>query len=334
MRKCGRACVLILGIGFLALPRLVYAQRTNITIDSVLRALTAGDIAINYKMREPARHDELLLAMTHLRELGVADLTIDEFLTAASEKNAEPGFLEILRWDRDRQMRLTQAAVRSANTRLKEVTILQLPQNATRTAPQNLGQSIYTLMPQQYETYMGSTEKLETSAQKLANAASTDKLRRYELKFGAASPRLNPVETAINYFLERADWMPEWLPFAPGVSGPGSLEFVASYSNSDLTGTVNPIALRVISGVHIGFRHYVFDTTSARGTIEKLLNPATKAAGLSVFSPTDLPLDSPLKAGRRWGAFIDWGSVRTAAAFGHDWRAIVGTQAQLIPHLF
>jgi hypothetical protein len=296
------------------------AQTQKITLDSVLTALHAGDSAINFSALDPARHHALDSLTTLLRELRAVDLSIDDFAEAASAE--PPSFLDILRWDRNKATRAAQPALHGALYRLQQIV---LPQ------PDGLGPRILATLHQAgYQEYVGAMEVLQTHALAFAQAASTDKLRRYEVKFGANAPRLNPVETSLNWLLERVPG----IGFAPNSRGPGPLEVVASYTTTDLTtdgGAQNP---RLASAANLGLRVYTFDTTSTRGTLGQIFHPSSISFGASAFSPTDRPLDSPLRTGRRFGGFFDWGSLRVSAALGQNWRAMIGTGAQLIPHLF
>src|SRR5258708_26362743 len=138
-----------------------------------------------------------------------------------------------------------------------------------------------------------------------AQAASTEKLRRYEIKCGPSSPRLNPLETLLNYGLSRVPG----LGFGPTAGGPGPLELVTSYSNSELTANGSWKDLRVMSAAHVGLRLYTFDSAASGNPLTQLRHPGWLAVGGSAFSAADRPLDNPLQAGRRYGAFVDWGRL-------------------------
>lgn len=303
-----------------AVARAAPAQNVRITLDSVLVALHAGDSAINFAALDPARHRALDSLTILLRQLRASDLAIGDFAAAASAE--PPGFLDILRWDRDKAARAAQPALRGALIRLQQIV---LPQ------PNGLGpQVLATLHQSGYQEYIGAMEALQTRAIELVQSASTVTLRRYEIKFGPDAPRLNPVETSLNYLLERIPG----IGFGPTSEGPGPLEVVAAYTNTDLTVDGNIRNLRLVSGANVGLRLYMFDTTSVRSVVKRVLHPSTVALGMASFSPLDRPLDSPLRTGRRLGGFLDWGRARVSVALGHDWRVMIGTGAQLIPHLF
>lgn len=317
-----RARSLVVAAIVAALPGVVASQSAPITLDSVLIALHAGAVAIRFDTLDRGRNAALDSLTALLRATRAADLTIDDFI--AGTKSAPHSVLEIFRWDRDKVARSSQPALQSAFVRLQQIT---LPR------PDGLGPRIFSALGAPgYRTYASAMDSLQTRAILVVQGASTEKLRRYEMKYGPASPRLNPIETVVNYGLERIPG----LGFAPGPDGPSPLEFVATYSNSEVTptGTFKNVDLRVLSGVHVGLRIYAFDTTASRSPLSQLLHPGSVALGASAFAPSDVPLQSPLRAGRRWGAFLDWGHLRAAAALGHDWRAMIGTGAQLIPHLF
>lgn len=317
-------------VASIAVARIAPAQTTaasapsppssKITVDSVLRALHAGAAAVSFASVDAARSRVLDSLAVAFRESRAGDLTIRDFAAAAT---ATPGYFTIFRWDRDRVERVTQPALAGALLRLQQVFA----------PPNGLSRRINDAMPASYALYAGAMEALNTQAIAAVQQSSTEKLRRYEVKFGEASPRLNPVETLLNYGLERVPW----LPFAPNASGPSPLEFVANYATGDITpdGKFNESPVHLVSSDNVGLRFYNFgDTTRAGNPIARLLHPPFWAAGVSSFAAVDAPLRSPFGAGRRWGAFINWGSLKVAGTFGHDWRAIVGTGAQLIPHLF
>jgi hypothetical protein len=318
--RCMRSLALCVAAALSIASRDARAQKAKITLDSVLVALHAGDSVINFAALDPARHHALDSLTILLRELRASDLSIDDFAAAASAE--PPSFLDIFRWDRNKAGRAAQPALRSALFRLQQIV---LPQ------PNGLGPRILAALHQSgYQEYVGAMEALQTRALVLVQAASTEKLRRYEIKFGPGAPRLNPVETSINWVLERVPG----IGFGPNLRGPSPVEVVAAYTNTDLTTDGSAQNLRLVSAANVGLRFYTFDTTSTRGTLGQILHPGTISLGMSSFSPTDRPLDSPLRTGRRLGAFLDWGSVRVSAAVGHDWRALIGSGAQLIPHLF
>jgi hypothetical protein len=318
--RVAAASIIIAGL-LAAVPRTSSAaQKPTITIDSVLRALQAGDSAIGLATLDPARHQALDSLATLLHELRASDLTIDDFVAAASAD--PPGFLTIFRWNRSRAARATQPALRAALLRLQQIVM---------PPPNGLGPRILARMQRPgYEQYVGAMELLQTRAIASVQAASTLALRRYEIKFGPSAPLLNPVETAINYAFERIPG----IGFAPSAAGPGPLEIMATYSNTDITPNAGITDPKVVSSANVGLRVYTLDTTTSTSTLGRVLHPGTVSFGALALSPADRPLSSPLQSGRRWGAFFDWGQLRVAASFGQNWRALLGSSAQLIPHLF
>lgn len=321
MRRHVNALILALAIGLAPSAQAQdQAQTGDITIDSVLKALHAGDLAVNFATLEPARHNSLDSLIVVMRDLRATDLTIAELATAVSE--APPGFLEILRWDRERASRLSQPALFSSLLRLQQITL--------GAGGHSLAQHITTVQPASYRLYMGAMEALQDQVNKVTQSTATEKLRKYEIKFGAAAPRLNPVETAVNYLLERVPG----IGFGPTASGPGPLEFVASYSTTEPTATRSWTDVRLGSAAHVGLRIYNFDTTSTRGTIARFFSPSYYAIGGTAMAPNSQTLHSPFATGFKWGGFIDLGALRIAGALGNDWRAVIGTGAQLIPYVF
>ena len=79
--------------------------------------------------------------------------------------------------------------------------------------------------------FIAPMDELETKILLSAQAKNAEKLRRYEIKYGPESARLNIAEVLDQLLVAR----PSWSPLAPGEDGPSPFELVGTYTTSDLT---------------------------------------------------------------------------------------------------
>ena len=157
--------------------------------------------------------------------------------------------------------------------------------------------------------FIAPMDELETKILAFAQAKNAEKLRRYEIKYGPESARLNIAEVLINYIVAR----PSWSPLAPGEDGPSPFELVGMYTTSDLTGSRSDDKFHphVIGGAYTGVRYYRFrrGPMNTLGRIKAFLVAAASwRVGAFFIGSTDPSLISPFGNGHRTGGFLEWGS--------------------------
>jgi hypothetical protein len=175
--------------------------------------------------------------------------------------------------------------------------------------------------------------KLESQIEK-----DREKLRRYRVKYGPASARLNILETALNYVI---------LQGVPGFrsvnDSPGPLEFIASYSTAYFVlyqGETEglPDEPQLASIFEAGLRCYIFKRGwGGTGILDRFLKPAYVTAGLAVGGREDGFLRWPFDGDSRYGAFASWGDIKVAVIGFNEWdrsRVLISRQFQFIPYLF
>ena len=165
-----------------------------------------------------------------------------------------------------------------------------------------------------------------------------EKLRRYKIKYGPTSARLNLLETGLNYWALQA---------VPGIrssdQGPGHLEVIASYTTSYLIllksdagdFTSSPTLTSVFEG---GFRYYIFRPGwGQEGVVNRILRPSYLTFGGLFGDREDGFLRLPIEEGFRWGLFGSWGDVKLALNGLNDWdtsQILISRQFQFIPYFF
>lgn len=165
-----------------------------------------------------------------------------------------------------------------------------------------------------------------------------ERIRRYTLKYGPTSARLNLLETALNY------WALRW---APGLrsteDGPGHLEVIAAYNTAYLVlyrigqgeFTSSPTLTSVFEG---GLRYYIFKPGwGGDGIVERFLKPAYFTFGGILGDRADGFLRLPLQKELHWGLFGSWGDIKVAFQGLNDLdhsQILISRQFQFIPYLF
>ncbi len=157
-------------------------------------------------------------------------------------------------------------------------------------------------------------------------AQSTEKLRRFERKYGPSAPKLNAVEVLLNF---GAQWLPGFLPTGDG--WPSRREFVASYVPTYLT--VTDGKARAMTAAELGLRSYIW-TEGWGGREGGVLRPGYWSIGLALAGEEDRALGSPFRGASRFGAFVGWGDAKVAVVGGREPRVLFTRQVQLVPWTF
>jgi hypothetical protein len=171
-------------------------------------------------------------------------------------------------------------------------------------------------------------DSLNKHGRQEALGVAQEALRRYELKYGPGSARLNLLEALANHLLQPSPW------FGPGAGGPGPWELIAGYSST--YGTITGEKLRAVSAVEFGLRHYFYmegggEDSGWRG----YMKPRFLTFGVLISGAEDGALRAPGGAGEsRIGGFISWGGIKAAYIGGTEARFMLSRQVQLIPNVF
>lgn len=295
------------------------------TLEDVLVSLRKGADTLDLARVNPAQDRALDSVSAMFRAAGVAPLSIDAL--AGFITKTHPSFADVARWNPQPQPAWAETWFYDALVRLRRI---------ANAAGSGIGpQLVAKFGAAAADHFIAPMDELETKVLRNAQAANAEKLRRYEVKFGPESARLNIAEVVVNYLVER----PSWSPLGPDQNGPSPFELIASYSTSGLTASRtaddNNLKAHLVAGANGGLRVYRFGETRTGGNaLQKFLAPKYVGLGAFFMGAQDRPLISPFENGHRSGAFVDWGPARAGFTFGHDWRAVIGVGKQILPYLF
>ena len=317
---------LVVGLTGVASAQAVGGPRPtqSYTLEDVLTSLRKGADTLDLSRGNPAQDRALDSVSAMLRAADVTSLSIDALASFITKTH--PSFSDVARWRPDPQATWAEPWFYDALVRLRRI---------ANAAGVGIGpQLVAKFGAATADHFIAPMDELETKVLRDAQAVNAEKLRRYEIKFGPESARLNIAEVIINYLVDR----PSWSPLAPDENGPSPFELVASYSTSGLTASRtadDKLRAHLVAGAHGGLRFYRFGEKKSGGNaLQKFLAPTYIGGGAFFMGAQDRPLISPLETGHRSGAFIDWGPARAGFTLGHDWRAVVGVGKQILPYLF
>jgi hypothetical protein len=307
------------------LPAPAQAQDTRAyTLDDVLTALRRGADTLDLARVNPVQNQALDSVSIMFRTAGAAALTIDDL--AAIVTKTHPTFGDVARWNPQPHAAWAEPWFYDALVRLRRIA------NAAGTG---IGPRLVAAFGRAVaDHFIAPMDELETKILQSAQAKNAEKLRRYEIKFGPASARLNIAEVLLNYIVAR----PAWSPFASSENGPSPVELVAMYSTSELTGSRSAddkFRPHVVGGAYTGVRYYRFGAPPENvGRLKAFLAPQHLGVGAFFIGSTDRALISPFENGHRTGGFLEWGVARAAVTAGDEWRVVIGVGKQILPYLF
>jgi hypothetical protein len=325
-----RMRVLALGFGLaagVAIPRPLAAQRRaapTYTLEDVLTSLRRGADTLGIATSNPAQDRALDSVSAMLRAADAGPITIDALASIITKQH--PTFGDVARWSPQPRTAWAEPWFFDALVRLRRI---------ANAAGSGIGpQLVAKFGAATADHFIAPMDELETKVLRNAQAINAEKLRRYEIKFGPESARLNIAEVIINYLIER----PSWSPLAPDDNGPSPVELLTSYSTSGLTASHsldNKLRAHLVAGAHAGFRYYRFNEKLVAGNaLQTFLSPKYFGAGAFFMGSQDRTLISPFENGHRTGGFLDWGAARAGFTVGKDWRIVLGVGKQILPYLF
>jgi hypothetical protein len=317
LRRCIPAALLAMSVTFA--PHSIRGQSPDYTLEDVLVSLRRAADTLDLARVSPAQDRALDSVSAMLRAAGASSLSIDALAKIIAKRH--PSFSDVARLTSQPRVAYAQPWFVDALVRLRRLAntpntgILRRDTTLTR-------------------TFLAPMDELGTKILETAQAANAEKLRRYEIKFGPESARLNIAEVVVNYLIER----PSWSPLAPGENGPNPIEILTSYSTSGLTASHsldNKLRAHLVAGANAGLRYYRFNEKLVEGNaLQNFISPRYFGAGAFFMGSQDRTLISPFETGHRTGAFLDWGAARAGFTVGHDWRIVLGVGKQILPYLF
>ena len=312
---CGATSFLAADVGILQ----AQSARSG-TLRDIIADVRRAEQAADFSIANPANAALLDAALSRLDESHAAGFSYSQL--AAVIASRRPSFSAVARWEPD------QYDVRVEPNFLADlITMSGIANNQLAAAiTQKMGRT-------EANRLIVRVDSLHSAILATAKERNLEKLRRYEIKYGPKSPRLNAPEVGLNYIAQR---MPGFGATSDG--WPGPLEMVATYSTTELTVVRNSnhdLRAHVVSASHFGVRKYQFGRNwGTGGRLTGLLKPAHIAAGATLMGPTDRVLGSPFKHGRRIGGFVSWGDVLIGFVGGPERRVLLSRNLKVIPYLF
>lgn len=312
---CGASSFLVADAGILQ----AQAEKTA-TLRDIVTDVRRAEQAVDFAAVNPGNAALLNSALDRLDASHAAGFSYAQL--AAMIASRRPSFSAVARWAPDRYDTRVEPTFLADVITMRGIANIQLAGAIT----QRLGRS-------ETNRLLARISILHDTILSTAKVQNLEKLRRYEVKYGPKSPRLNAPEVGLNYIAQR---FPGFGPTSDG--WPGPLEMVATYSTTELTLARNgnrDLRARVVSASHFGVRKYQFGKDWGNGGgLTGILKPGHMAAGATLMGPTDQVLASPFRRGRRIGGFVSWGDVLVGFVGGPDRRVFLSRNLKVIPYLF
>lgn len=312
MARCIRSAVLLL-----ATPILLVAQQANEMflskkhLNDIVRSVRKAAAVTGFTTAHP---DQQLWLEHHLETIEAAANELElTFLKASHWKDAG---IDHKKWETD--LNLAIDSVQMMYGFLAAGNIDSITGLSQLLAEESISKELF-------DSIDGPMEELQTRQLGIALKDKLERLRKFEIKFGPESAKLNLVEVGLNYWILGGL---DWFGIDDGDT-PGPLEMIAAYNTAYLT---RDAGSPLVSGAEVGVRIYVFAKGWGEGNP---LKPAYLSLGALVSGEEDGVLQFPGEGGTRIGAFAAWGSVKAAWLFiGDNNRLLLTKQFQLIPFLF
>jgi hypothetical protein len=281
--------------------------------------LKAGESIVAFSTTTPVVAKRLDGLELYFRNAGAMDLTLDELTDVYTRRRAD--LSTVARWNRhvpQFEPGFVDSLV-ALNTVAHGALQRALMEKLSRESLDSLYKPI---------------DDFGTQVLVKARAANQEKLRRFYIKYGPESPRLNLAEVGINYLGQL--FIPGLLPSEDGMPSP--YELVATYRTTDLTAAQSDaghVTGRVVASAQVGLRMYGFSETCGKGgRFVDLLDPCHSSAGAFLMGPRDAPLQRLWGSGQRAGVYLARGKYHLGYVFGAEKRLVIGVDQQLVPYVF
>ncbi len=294
------------------------ASAQTFTTDDLTRTLAVAALESDFASAQPQMADTLFHYIGVLDGGGVGDLTLAQL--AGEVQSVD--WRSRLRWrqrsyEADFDLRSQPAALEHAVNQILAVV----------NTPDGLDDHLYELWgDERTAETLGPVTRYQEDLLRLSLSESLEKIRRYEIKYGPGSAKLNLLEALMSY---GSQWVPG---FGPDENGwPGPYEWIAGYNSTLLT--AEDEELTFVSGAQFGIRRYLW--AKRWPGLWNFIRPRHVAAGGILAGERNGPLVWPGRGEHRWGAFLTWGAIQVAYIDGKDSSTIAVTHTiQLFPGLF
>lgn len=289
------------------------------TLGDIFARLKAGESIVAFSTTTPAVARRLDGLELYFRNAGAMDLTLDQLTDVYTRRRAD--LATVARWNR--HVPQYEPGFVDSLVALNTVAHGALQRALMEKLSRESLDSLYKPID-------------DFGAQVLvkARAANQEKLRRFYIKYGPDSPRLNLAEVGLNYLGQL--FIPALLPSEDGMPSP--YELVATYRTTDLTAAQSDaghLTGRVVSTAQLGVRMYGFSETCGRGgRFVELIDPCQSSAGGFFMGSRDAPFQRLWGSGQRAGVYLARGKYHLGYVFGAEKRLVFGVDQQLVPYVF
>ena len=192
------------------------AQKSEATLGDIIHRLRVGESFVNFATTTPVVAKRLDGLDLYFRNAGAMGMTLDQLTDAYTHRRADVS--TVARWYR--HVPQFETAFVDSLVALNTVAHGSLQAALMATLSRPAMDSLYKPI-----------DDFGTQVLVKARAANQEKLRRFYIKYGPDSPRLNLAEVGINYLGQL--FIPGMLPSEDGLPSP--FELVATYRTTDLT---------------------------------------------------------------------------------------------------
>jgi hypothetical protein len=316
--------VVLLGASFLGTPRtdtswygaaplgaqpparMDTARFTRVTVDSLLLAARLADSLSALATQLPAAHTILQRQFDRLPPDRVGAVRLQQLALEHAEFSAVA---------RRRYRALSLGEFAAVDT----IAIVLQQTEARLTAAVGAEQRVAILTPMYAYRYWRREQSM---------AASVEKLRRFERKYGPGAPTRNAAEVMLNY---AAQWVPAFQPNAEGWPSRG--EVIASYVPTYVALPTTRESIDAMTLLEAGLRLYIW-RDGWGGERGGVLRPSHVSFGLLAAGERDGALQMPWRGTSRLGGFIGWGAAKFGVIGGPTPRVLFTRQVQLVPWVF
>ena len=303
----------------LLLPSVAFAQ--TYTLGGVVQRLQSAETLVNFAATNPVVDKRLAALSTYFVTAHATGLSLADLADIVTRRSVSIG--TVARWDRELVNSYTTRPFRDSVNSLATVAHGSLEALLQAKLNKHELDSLYKPI-----------DSLGTLILLLAKDNNQEKLRRYEIKYGPASPQLNVAEVGLNYVAQLV--VPGFLPTQDGYPTP--YEIVATYRTTDLTAaqsSASHLTARVVSTAQLGLRIYGFTENCGKGSrFADLLNPCHSSLGAFFAAPSDGALSQPWRTASRSGFYLARGRYHVGYVFGAQQRLVFGTDQQILPYVF
>lgn len=278
------------------------------TLGALIRSASAGDSLARFRETSPAAHAFFERMLARLNRPALDSVRLQ---TLAEQR---VGFQTVLRKQHTPVVTATEAA---AIDTLATIMAQTLPGALTPT----LGRDATARLLDTLEAFNGALRRRSM-------VESTEKLRRFERKYGKDSPVRNGVEVVLNF---AAQWVPLFQPNAEG--WPSRVEVIAAYVPTYISVPTTEWKSRPVTVAEVGPRLFIW-RKGWGGDKGGVLRPGFVSFGVALAGERDGALNSPFKGTSRFGGFFGWGNAKVAVIGGASPRLLVTHTVHLIPWAF